>query len=87
MGMSFEVTEVQLLALLVHEAALQLRDELLRLVDTWSEEYDHCEELDEEDGQVQPDAHSWRGALCAAASDRVDRGIGSGGGGGGGGGG
>jgi hypothetical protein len=46
----FEVTGAQLLALLDDAAVLPPRAELLRLVDTWAEEYDRGEKLDAEDG-------------------------------------
>ena len=47
--MSIEVTGAQLLELLHDAAALPPHAELLRLVDTWAEEYDRCKKLDTED--------------------------------------
>jgi hypothetical protein len=78
--MSIEVTGAQLLELLHDAAALPPHAELLRLVDTWAEEYDRCKKLDTEDRcnllcvllQRSEAAESAEAAETSIAADAAD---------------
>jgi hypothetical protein len=71
--MSFEDTGSRLLALLNNAEAPE-RAELLRLLDTWSEEYERCEKLDPED-DLQPTTCTCWGRRCACFCTAASRNI------------